>query len=107
MFSFDSHNTGKWTENSGKGDPAECTRAGSWKDSGTVKKDTDPAHFIAKETGLTDCLLYTGKAIGLRIRLLSKKHRGRGFSFSCAKGFQGFLSGMQRITALSGMYFSP
>lgn len=32
IISFDSHNTGKWTENSRKGDPAECTRAGSWKE---------------------------------------------------------------------------
>ena len=58
IISFDSHNTGKWTENSRKGDLAKCTRAGSWKDSGTVKEDTHPAHFISKEAGLTACLVH-------------------------------------------------
>lgn len=81
IISFDSHNTAKWTENSSKGEPAEWTGAGSWKDSGAVKKDTGLAHFIPEGIWLIACLLHAGKAVSLRTTLSPKQRRGRSFSF--------------------------
>lgn len=80
--------TAKRTENSRKGDPAECTELGSWKDSGAVKTDTGRAHFSPEGIWLIACFLHTRNVVSLRTPLSLKQHWGRGFSFSCAEGFQ-------------------